>query len=291
MAIITPTAELINEVKNDTKAAVISDENETTLNHIQTLVKQGNFLLLTQLQQVDATWKSYLYNLPKGTMKFLINASIDTLPTNVNLAQWGKRTNALCSLQCGKKETTNHILNCCQVALPRYLWRHNNVLSYILSCLDTQKYSVFSDIEGKQTSAGGTIPPNICVTTLIPDLVIINNSNKTIKLFELTVPGELRIEKANKLKFDKYQHFETTITSHQTSVVPFEIGSNTGLITSENKTRLTALHKYCKKEIKLKKFIQNISAIAGMGSFYIFNARKQVIWSEEAIISAPFSNQ
>ena len=133
---ITPTEKFIEEVKRDTKAVVSSDENEITFTHIQSLVKQGNFLKLTQMQQVDATWKSYIYNLPKGTMKFLINASIDTLPSNVNLSLWGKRTNLLCSLNCGKKETTNHMLNCCQVALPRYLWRHNNILHYIIKCLD-----------------------------------------------------------------------------------------------------------------------------------------------------------
>jgi hypothetical protein len=146
-------------------------------------------------------------------------------------------------------------------------------------------------VSEKVTSAGGTIPPNICVTNLKPDLVIIDKSSKTIKLFELTVPGELRIETAHKLKYDKYQHFESSITSHQTSVIPFEIGSHTGYISSGNKSSLSVLHKYCKKEIKSKKFNQNISAITVLGSFYIFNARKQLNWSEEAIISAPFSNQ
>ena len=150
---------------------------------------------------------------------------------------------------------------------------------------------MFSDIEGKQTSAGGTIAPNLCITTLIPDLVIIDDKKKAIKIFELTVPGELRIETAHKLKYEKYQHFEKEIVTHQTSVIPFEIGASTGYVSGENKTNLAAIHKFCKKEIKLTKFIQNISIIAAMGSYYIFNARKQLNWSEEAIITAPFSNQ
>ena len=31
--------------------------------------------------QEDVLWKSYLFNLKAGTMKFLITATIDTLPT------------------------------------------------------------------------------------------------------------------------------------------------------------------------------------------------------------------
>ena len=56
--------------------------------HIKTLIKQGKFLELTHVERNDATWKSFLFNLPKGTMKFLLNSSIDTLP--INLKQWGK---------------------------------------------------------------------------------------------------------------------------------------------------------------------------------------------------------
>ena len=144
-------------------------------------------------------------------MKWLINSSIDTLPTNVNLFQWGKRSNNLCSLHCGKKETTNHILNCCTKSTDRYVWRHNCVLGYILKCLDTSKYTCYSDIDGFQTSSGGTVPPNICVTTLWPHLVIVDNTNQSVKLFELTVPGEQRIDIAHNIEDAKYQHFETDI--------------------------------------------------------------------------------
>ena len=68
------------------------------------------------------------------------------------------------------------------------------------------------------------------------------------------------------------------------------MGSHTGHINNENKTTLTDLHKFCRPEVKLKKFTQNISAVTVLGSYYIFNARKHLNWSEEAIISAPFQN-
>ena len=56
-------------------------EHSLALEHIQTLTKQGRFLKLTQVERIDATWQSFIYNQPKGTMKFALNASIDTLPT------------------------------------------------------------------------------------------------------------------------------------------------------------------------------------------------------------------
>jgi hypothetical protein len=31
------------------------------------------------------TWKSYMWNLPRGVLKFSLNASIDTLPTSLTL--------------------------------------------------------------------------------------------------------------------------------------------------------------------------------------------------------------
>ncbi len=51
--------------------------------------------LVMQAEQVDLTWRSCIYNLPRQVLKFAINASIDTLPTFRNLKQWGKRKRLL----------------------------------------------------------------------------------------------------------------------------------------------------------------------------------------------------
>ena len=68
------------------------------LPHTQTLVKQGHLLSIAALEKSDAVWKSYMFDLKKGTMKFLLNACLDTLPTKTNLLQWGKTTSDLCKL-------------------------------------------------------------------------------------------------------------------------------------------------------------------------------------------------
>ena len=101
---------------------------------------------------------------------------------------------------------------------------------------------------------------------------------KNIEIFELTVPGESRIATAYNLKLEKYQHFATDINTHKVTVQPFEIGSNTGYISRDNRERLTRLHKFCKKEIKFKEFKNNISSIAVLGSYFIFNNRNIETW-------------
>ena len=116
-------------------------------------------------------------------------------------------------------------------------------------------------------------------------------AKKKGRIFELTVPAEHRIKIAHDLKYQKYQHFETDITTHTVNLVPFEVGSHTGYISRENKVNIHSLHKFSKKYISLKKFTQNISAITIMSSFFIFNCRNQENWESLDPISGPFSNQ
>ena len=224
-------------------------------------------------------------------MKFLLNAQLDTLPTKANLKQWGKRTNENCF--CGQKETLNHILNCCKKALDggRFTFRHDNILAYISSCLDRDKFTAYVDIDGSKTPAGGTIPPQMLVTNLKPDIVILDKKSKKISIFELTVPNELRIETSHKLKTEKYQHFLSDITIYQPSLTPFEVGSVSGYISRDNRKYIGSIHKFCKPNIKLKNFLQNISAISVLSSYYLFNCRSIEHWENPNPISPPFPNQ
>ena len=152
----------------------------------------------------------------------------------------------------------NHILNGCKISLiqGKYTLRHDSVLNYLEQRVDKTRYTCYIDIPGHQTPAGGTLPHSVTVSTLRPDIVIIDELKKNIMVLELTVPGELRIEESNRLKGDKYQHFTTDIKTHTVSVLPFEIGSHTGYITQKNHATLRTLHKFCSKDIKLKQFIK-----------------------------------
>ena len=129
------------------------------------------------------------------------------------------------------------------------------------------------------------------MTNLKPDVVIIDRKSKKVEIFELTVPGEHRIEISHNLKIEKYSHFLSDITKYQPSLTAFEVGAQTGYLTKENKKAVATLHKYCKKNIKLKNFTNNISAITVLSSYYIFNCRNSSEWEVSDCISAPFPNQ
>ena len=129
------------------------------------------------------------------------------------------------------------------------------------------------------------------VTNLKPDIVILDTKKKNVSIFELTVPGETRIEAASRLKMDKYQHFQTDIKTVTATVTAFEVGSHTGFVSRENKVRLHSLHKFCRKDIKLKKFVENISAISVLSYYLLFNNRNCKDWTAPDPILAPFSNQ
>ena len=237
------------------KKALDDKNDQQSYEKVSELIKQGHFLRICHEEKQDATWKSFILDMKKNTAKFLVNACLDTLPTNSNLNQWGKRNNDKCQL-CGNRETTFHVLNGCKVALEqkRYNFRHDSIIKYISKCIDP-KFQLYCDINGKTTTAGGTIPPSVIVTNLKPDIVILDGGS--INIFELTCPFTTRIHKAHNLKDDKYAHLETDITSYVPSLNIFEVCSR-GLITNENKARLKSLHRFCRKSIKFTEFLKTL---------------------------------
>ena len=157
-----------------------------------------------------------------------------------------------------------------------------------MNSVDTSRFSVYSDLPGYQTSNGDSLLPSLIVTTLKPDVVIVDNVKKEVVIYELTSPFEKNIHTQHKYKCDKYAHFETDIKSHKTTVVAFEVGARGGL-TDQNITRLTNMHKqHLHRHIKKKVFLQNIKALATLSSYYIYTARKHPSWEHTAPINPPF---
>ena len=216
-----------------------------------------------------------MFQLKSGTLKFMLNASIDTLPTPANLRRWKFSTSDRCKL-CGVRGTTNHYLNCCSVMLnsKRYTWRHNNLIQLIITNVDTSKYTVYSDLPGWEAPGGGTIPHDLCVTNLKPDIVIIDKHKKIVHIYELTVPLTVNIEDSNKEKSKKYAPFITDMTSYTCSVNCFEV-SSTGFISSRHKVTLTALHKLLRKDLKKSVFLSNLNSLAWYGSYSLWLSREE----------------
>ena len=217
---------------------------------------------------------------PKAlTLKFLLNASIDTLPTPANLMRWKKSPSDLCKL-CRCRGTTNHILNGCKVGLEsgKYLWRHNNVVNYIATNINTEKYTVYSDIPGMEAPGGGILPPNICITNLKPDIVIVDEEAKEVHIYELTCPsGPANIEKRHLENTQKYSTFLTECTGYNSFVVCFEVSSK-GFLTTRNHSHLNSLHRFLKPSLKRSTFKENVSALTVYGSYQIWLSRAEAVF-------------
>merc|ERR1712016_379509 len=118
----------------------------------------------------------------------------------------------------------------CKVGLDsgRFTWRHNCVINFIVNSID-EKYTVYSDLPGHTAPGGGSIPPELCVTSQKPDIVIVDNHKKAIHLYELTCPAERNIDTRNIEKSNKYAHFTTDITSLSSRASPSHSSSQTFL--------------------------------------------------------------
>ena len=186
---------------------------------VNNLVMQGDFISLLNEEEEDVTWKSIIFGLPRGVMSFACRSATNSLATNDNLKRWGKKSNSKCDL-CSSTGTLLHTLNGCKVLLNSgaYLWRHDNILHYLAKILSENKkdnVDFYVDIPNYQIN-GSTLPPNVVVTNLRPDVVFIdkNTTPPTCAIYELTIPFETNLTAANTRKRDKYQSLKTDIQAN-----------------------------------------------------------------------------
>ena len=262
-----------SKIRKQVRNATREKAQEALQQHAKGLQLQGHLLTLASMEKEDLLWKSFMFQLKAGTLKFMINASVDTLPTPANLYRWKYSTSSKCKL-CGNYGTTNHILNCCKIMpdTDRYTWRHNNLVNFIVNNVD-KHFEVFSDLPGMEAPGGGTIPPALCVTRLKPDIVIVDSHTKTLHIYELTMPLSRNITARHKEKHEKYTPFLTDITGYKTTLNCFEI-SSTGFITKENHETLGRLHKFMRKDLKKTVFKNNLNALSWYGSYQIWFSRE-----------------
>jgi hypothetical protein len=137
---------------------------------------QGNIFALLQAENESIIWKSYMWDLPRGVLKFTVNSSIDMLPTFTNLRRWGKRASVNCQL-CGNmvKQTLFHVLVHCKHSLDQggkvnleALFRPKSQCN--AGCLKSalvgkSTVELYCDLDGLQAPCGWSIPADILVQT------------------------------------------------------------------------------------------------------------------------------
>ena len=143
-----------------------------------------------------------------------------------------------------------------------------------------------SDLPGHTAPGGGSIPPELCVTSQKPDIVIIDNHMKAIHLYELTCPAERNIDTRNNEKSNKYAHFTTDITHLSCKVNCFEV-STKGFLNTRNHSTLNTLHKFVKPGITKTQFKSNISALSLTASYHIFLCKDEPTFMEPPFLLPP----
>ena len=106
--------------------------------HAHELSQQGVWLQWRESTvSFDFSWKNLIYGPGPYLVKFVLNASINSVRTPDMMCRWGYKSNASCVL-CGESQCTlHHILSNCGKALTlkRYLWRHDSVLKNFVTIL------------------------------------------------------------------------------------------------------------------------------------------------------------
>ena len=264
-------------LKGKVQAGVQKRVNDFWQEKVGRYVMQGDYLALIMEEKGSVSWKSFMWDIPQGVLRFAINAGINTLPTLDNLKRWGKRVNDRCPF-CGNVQALAHVLSNCTVALEqgRLTWRHNSVLSTLIECISPilrENFTLYSDLPGYTAEHGGVIPPRILITSLRPDLFLVNETSKVIIVFELTCPWDSNIARSHSFKEDKYAPLIADL-SRNFSVFNYSVEvSARGQITRENKTRIKALAWRCCLQPKgLEKKLANLmSKAALLTSFSLFS--------------------
>ena len=247
---------------------------------------QGDYLALLIEEGDSISWKSYMWDVPQGVLKFALNAGLNTLPSLDNLRRWGKRVNDRCPF-CGNIETLAHVLSNCSTALTqgRFTWRHNSVLASIINLIRPHLKPgmlLYSDMPGYQAPHGGTVPPHILVTALKPDIVVVSETSEEVIVFELTCPWDTNIVRSHDFKSEKYAPLIADLSrSRVVSFFPIEISAR-GQITKDNRSRLKSfLFKCCAEPKSICKPLLNTASKASLLSSYsLFCARKEPTWED-----------
>ena len=133
--------------------AIIASEEAEDLSASLSALPQTRRMMREFGGKEAVMWVTAVGKFSPEPLKFALNTTVESLPTNANLHEWGKRPSASCPLCLGSCQSLFHILNDCPKAMfnHRYAIRHNNVLQNIPRFIDCH------------------LPPSYCTTVDLPD--------------------------------------------------------------------------------------------------------------------------
>ena len=171
----------------------------------------------------------------------------------------------------------------------RYTWRHNSVLTNIIALIRPSLVPglrLYSDMDGFLAPGGGSVPPDILVTNLKPDIVIVNEASAKVVIFELTCPWDMNIDRSHTFKEERYAHLVADLSRRfKTYLFSIEI-SVRGQVTGNNRSHLKAFtYRVCTEPKKVfGSMVQVCSKVALLSSFSIFSARNEPSWTDPSYL-------
>ena len=252
-------------------------------------VAQGQWHELIELKAGEISFKALTFGLSESTFTWLHKAATDTLPCASYLKRINKITDSACNICGHRPESLKHILNCCQYSLinGRYTWRHNTVLHYLVSALTedllpSNEIAILVDLPnnpliptpGQPTVR--TIPEDILITELRPDLSIINRKKKEIRIVELSICWDQDHERARRRKEDRYEPLIAELLERgwKSTLITIEIGAR-GFTANDTASSLkTLFHDKKRRTTHLK----NMNKLAISCSHKLFIERNNPLW-------------
>ena len=146
---------------------------------------------------------------------------------------------------------------------------------------------LYSDLPGFLAPGGGSVPPNVLVTNLRPDIFIVNETSREVILFELTCPWDANIDRSHTFKENKYAALVADLSqTYKTYNFSIEI-SVRGQVSSANKSRLKSfIYRACEEPKHIfKPIVQACSKAALLSSFSVFTARNEPSWENPSLLT------
>jgi hypothetical protein len=76
-------------IKREVRRVFQEKQDKPWVIHVCGYTMQGNLFALLHAENEIITWKSYMWDLLHGVLKFAVNSSMDMLPTFTNLRRTG----------------------------------------------------------------------------------------------------------------------------------------------------------------------------------------------------------
>ena len=268
------------DVYNSTKQVLkdFRSGQEDKLNN-QLTCQGSSFTNITKfsLFQLTKIWSASQSNLPKNIFNFTVRYINNSIPTRQNLTRRGLSPTSDCS-KCLAPETLLHVVAGCQSYLERFTWRHNSILHFLATNLQTVSgLSLYVHLPGYKS------PSYVTGDTYRPDLPVLTSTG-VLYVVELTVGFESNLQKNVERKKSRYKELIREQNEHFNRVKFVNLSiSSLGVFAKECSSFIEMLNDLDFQKHHRNYCIRKMTTIAIRTTDYIFCCRNKEWMSPELL--------